>query len=283
MASALLIVAALYGGLTGLAYLFQDHLIYLPQKLSEDAMKSRATALRITLWPAGGADVSGFLAEPPATSVKGTVIVFHGNAGTALARTYYVDSLTRLGYRVILAEYPGYAARPGRPNEQAIVSDAVQTTRIASETYGPPLFLVGESLGAGVAAAAAAQDDLAIEGLLLITPWDTLPNMAQSAYWFLPARWLVRDTYDNITHLSLYRGRIAVVMAEDDEIVPTRLTQNLYQSLTQEKRLWTLPGAGHNDWPALVTTTFWAEVLGFLHEGIADPSAEKPATTGGLN
>jgi uncharacterized protein len=283
MASALLILAAIYGGLTGLASLFQDHLISLPQTLSADAVESRAAALGLVPWPAGQADVRGFLADAPATGTKGTVIVFHGNAGTALGRAYYVDSLTRLGYRVILAEYPGYGVRPGKPSEQAIVSDAAHTVRIASRTYGPPLFLVGESLGAGVVAAAAAQNDLDIQGLVLITPWDTLPNMAQSAYWFLPARWLIRDRYDSLQNLKLYRGRTAVVLAAEDEIVPTRLTQNLYQSLTQEKRLWTLPGAGHNDWPALVANDFWTQVMGFLNEEISDPAADKATTTGGLN
>jgi uncharacterized protein len=282
MASALLILAAIYGGLTGLAYLFQEHLIYLPQKLSADSVESRAVALGLVPWPAGQADVRGFLADTPTTGVKGTVIVFHGNAGTALGRSHYVESLTRLGYRVILAEYPGYGVRLGKPDEKAIVSDAAQSVRTASGAYGPPLFLVGESLGAGVAAA-AAQSGADIKGLLLITPWDTLPNMAQSAYWFLPARWLVRDRYDSVQNLKLYRGRIAVVTAAEDEIVPTRLTENLYQSLAQEKRLWTLPGAGHNDWPALITTAFWSEVMGFLNEGISDPPPEEATTTVGLN
>jgi uncharacterized protein len=266
MASALLILAAIYGGLTGLAYLFQDHLIYLPQKLSADHVENRAAALGLVPWPAARGDHRGFLAEALTPGTKGTVIVFHGNAGTALGRTRYVEPLTKLGYRVILAEYPGYAARPGKLYEGAIVADATETARMASDTYGPPLFLVGESLGAGVAAAAAAQTSVEIKGLVLITPWDTLPNMAQSAYWFLPARWLVRDRYDSIQNLKLYRGRTAVVMAAEDEIVPTKLTENLYQSLAQEKRLWTLPGVGHNDWPALVTTAFWAEVMGFLNE-----------------
>lgn len=281
MTGALLILAVIYGGLAGLAYLFQDHLIYLPQKLSADSVERQASALGLVPWPAGKADARGFLAEAAASGVKGTVIVFHGNAGTALARTYYIEPLAKLGYRVILAEYPGYGVRPGKSNEKAIVSDAAQTVRMARETYGPPLFVVGESLGTGVAAA-VTQDDPEIKGVALITPWDTLPNMAQSAYWFLPARWLVHDRYDNIRNLELYRGRIAVVLAAEDEIVPTKLTKNLYQSLTQEKRLWTLASAGHNDWPALVAADFWTEVMGFLNAETPG-TPEKPARAGGLN
>ena len=34
----------------------------------------------------------------------------------------------RLGYRVILLEYPGYGGRPGAPSEAALVSDADSNT-----------------------------------------------------------------------------------------------------------------------------------------------------------
>jgi hypothetical protein len=37
----------------------------------------------------------------PISSPKGTVIVFHGNAGSAAGREFYVQALAPLGYRVI--------------------------------------------------------------------------------------------------------------------------------------------------------------------------------------
>lgn len=53
------------------------------------------------------------------------MIVFHGNAGAAIDRSYYVDALTPLGYRVVLAEYPGYGGRSGQPREKVFVADAI--------------------------------------------------------------------------------------------------------------------------------------------------------------
>ena len=78
-----------------------------------------AAALRasgLALWPAGTnvEDHQGLIATPD-SAPRATVIVFHGNAGSAVQRRYYRDALTPLGYRVLLAQYPGYGGRLGSP------------------------------------------------------------------------------------------------------------------------------------------------------------------------
>jgi len=100
--------------------------------------------------------------------------------------------------------------------------------------------------------------------VLLITPWDTLPDLAQSLYWFLPARGFIRDRYDNVGNLRQWAGPLAVVAAEQDEIIPSRNARRLFDSLACPKRLWVLPGVGHNNWPAAVGERWWGDVMGFL-------------------
>ncbi|WP_414143356.1 alpha/beta hydrolase [Burkholderia stagnalis] len=147
---------------TGVAVV-QDRLIYFPEKAAIDDIVS--SELRV--WPSPE-DFRGLLAEPP-ESARGTVIVFHGNAGHAGHRAYYATALARIGLRVILAEYPGYGPRDGTPSEASLVADAQRTTATAYRQYGAPLLLIGESL----AAAAGAHERDKITGLLLITPWDS--------------------------------------------------------------------------------------------------------------
>ena len=166
------------------------------------------------------------------------MIVFHGNAGTAKYRSHYVPALESLGYRVILAEYPGYGGRSGRHSENSFVSDARKTIELAYEEFGKPVFLWGESLGCGVVASVITDPPVPVAGVILLTPWDTLPRLAQTLYWYLPARWMVRDQYDNIQNLKSFNGRVAMLMAEQDEIVPKRHSLRLYESLLEPKRLW---------------------------------------------
>ncbi len=81
--------------------------------------------------------------------------------------------------RVILVEYPGYGPREGALGETSLVADAAEVMGMAHRQYGAPLLVIGESLGAGVAAAASARQRDKTSGLLLITPWDTLAHIAE--------------------------------------------------------------------------------------------------------
>jgi pimeloyl-ACP methyl ester carboxylesterase len=115
-----------------------------------------------------------------------------------------------------------------------------------------------------VAAAAAADPELDVRGAVMLTPWDSLPSLAQRLYWYLPARWLARDQYDNVRNLRVFPGPVAVLMADRDEVIPNPHTERLYESLPEPKRLWVFRNAGHNSWPTAPSEVWWAEVMGFL-------------------
>ena len=241
----------------------QDRLLYYPSSStpSEEYLK----ADHIKPWPSSIIDYRGFIATNEGGHTKGTIVVFHGNGGTAADRAFYLKALGPLGYRVILAEYPRYGGRKGELGEKAFVNDGSETVRLASVTYGGPLFLLGESLGCGVAAAIAKETSVKIDGIVLLTPWDTLASLAQSKFPFLPVRLFLKDKYDNINNLRSFKGRIAVVGAERDEIIPIGHAKDLYDSLPgTAKRIWTIQGAGHNDWPMSTNTLWWKEVMDFV-------------------
>ncbi len=225
------------------------------------------SANNLQFWPADINDYRGFIRFPPAGAVKGTIVIFHGNAGTAADRVYYGNALTRLGYRVILAEYPGYGGRTGEVSEKAFVRDARETLRLTSEQFGGPIFVLGESLGCGVAAAAVKDAPVTVEGLILITPWDTLLSVAKEKVPWLPVRLFMRDTYDTIGNLKGYRGRIAVIGAERDTIIPIHHAQALFSSLTGDegsRKMYTIKGAGHNDWLEMVGPAWWEEITDYI-------------------
>lgn len=255
-----LAAAGLYGLLAGLIAWQQDRLLYLPSRATLAQMQ--AGGLRA--WPAAD-DFRALLAE--ADRAHATAIVFHGNAGHAGDRIDYARSLVPLGVRVLLAEYPGYGARGGSHGERAFVADALQTIALARQRYDGPLILVGESLGAGVAAAAAVQRPGDVTALLLITPWDRLVNVAQHHHPWLPVRWLLRDRYDSASHLSAVPLPVVVAVAGQDGIVPARYGVALHAAAAGPKRLIVIPGADHNDWPGHVDAAWWRDALMFLGAG----------------
>jgi pimeloyl-ACP methyl ester carboxylesterase len=255
--SLLLTVVFCYLMLVALLAAFQRHMLYLPSRVSMAQMEQPA----LRAWPPGQT-LRGLVAEPAGT-VRATAIVFHGNAGHAGQRGFYASALVPEGVRVILAEYPGYGPRGGTPSETSLVDDAVQTIALARRLHGQAPVLIGESLGAGVAAAAAARRRGDVTGLLLITPWDALANVGAHHYRWIPVRRLLRDRYDNVAHLRSITVPVVVAVAERDSIVPARFGRALYDSLAGPRRLLVVAGADHNDWTGRVDADWWRGAIGF--------------------
>jgi uncharacterized protein len=241
----------------------QNKFLYFPG--GERPSAEILAAENMSLWQATGTDYRGLIAAGDALAPNGTIVIFHGNGGTALDRGFYIEPLMALGFRVVLAEYPQYGGRPGHVGEKPFVADGLETVRRAFEKYGEPLYLLGESLGCGVAAAVAKQTSVPLAGIILITPWDTLAGVARSLFPFLPVTMLLTDKYDSIGNLQSFKEKISVVGAEQDEILPIKHARNLYASLPEgRKRMWVIKGAGHNDWPFHADDSLWREMTDFV-------------------
>ncbi|WP_310598592.1 alpha/beta fold hydrolase [Desulfobulbus sp.] len=252
----LLVCAALFLG--------QRHMLYFPDTTFVSPDRAGRSGLRH--WPSEERFL-GFIALREPREVRGTIVVFHGNAGAATDRLYYPDALSRQHFRVLLAEYPGYGGREGQPAEEALVQDALTVLQLAYTQFGAPLYVWGESLGCGVAAGAVGQTDIPVAGLVLFLPWDSLVNVAAGHYPWVPVRWLLRDRYDSVANLRHYQGPVAVLLAGEDEVIPVSHGQELYARLDGVKKLWVMPGASHNTMPVEANQAWWHEVAAFLRQG----------------
>jgi pimeloyl-ACP methyl ester carboxylesterase len=241
----------------------QNRFLYFP---SSELPSAKLLAVEnLSFWPVAASDYRGLIAAHEVPAPNGTIVVFHGNGGTALDRGFYLEPLAKLGFRVVLAEYPKYGGRPGIVGENPFVADGLEMVRLAHQQFGEPLYLLGESLGCGVAAAVANKTSVPIAGIILITPWDTLAAVAKSLFPFLPVAMLLTDKYDSIENLKSFKRNISVVGAERDEILPISHAINLYKFLPEDrKRMWIIKGAGHNDWPFHADSSFWEEITDFV-------------------
>jgi pimeloyl-ACP methyl ester carboxylesterase len=260
-----LALAGLVVALAALLFVFQRRLVYFPTRTSEEA--ERALAARLGLVPlagAGGARLgwTAPLRAPPLARL----LVMHGNAGAALDRLYYVPALAARGVEVTLLEYPGYGSRPGEPTEESLTAAALEAVEALAAAGPEPLWLLGESLGSGVASRAARLRPGQVAGLLLVTPFARLVEVAKHHYPLVPS-FLLRDRWAPIEDLTGFGGPVAVVIAGRDEVVTTEQGRRLYASLAGPRRAWEQPDAGHNTleleprWPG------WDEVIEFLRAG----------------
>jgi pimeloyl-ACP methyl ester carboxylesterase len=247
----------------------QNRYIYYPQNATESAM--RRMAERVGLEPVeteGG--IIGWQRglDSDDAGPQAVFIVFHGNAGHAVHRSYYADIFddhSNKRWATVILEYPGYGARSGRPSEHLLIEAADELIQSVRKHTDAPLILVGESLGSGVATGILARDPDAINGLILITPFDSLTSVASHHFPFAPVRLFLRDRFDNAANLKAFAGPLAILMAENDSVVPARFGKRLYESYQGGPKLhYIQQGRDHNTLDLLSSHPFWKQAFELL-------------------
>lgn len=266
------VVSILIFGCGGIIAVFagcQRDLIYYPEKAGEEELLAEAQRYGVEEWRNRNNGLIGWKAPaPPGSGPVRRAVVFHGNAGMALHRTSYAEGLHAVPGRgrwtVYLLEYPGYGSREGNPGEDAFYQAAREALGELFASGQEPVILIGESLGTGVATQMAAEFPERVEGILLVTPYTTLADVGARHFRWLPVRWLLLDRYDNVAALAGYEGPVAVLLAENDEVIPADLGQELYDNYDGPKRLWVQEGSNHNTLDLSPGRPWWEELTRFL-------------------
>ncbi|MCB9832551.1 MAG: alpha/beta fold hydrolase [Planctomycetes bacterium] len=251
-------------------YLLQDRLLYRPAQLSKSELNRRAKQIGYKAWPSAG-DCRAYLVPNDRVMRPGTVLLVHGKGGSATSQTLIADGLNTLGMQVIVNEYPGYGARPGRPSARTLTSDLVDTIRLLQAERAGPLILVGVSVGTGIVAQAVAGNELPVDAVLLFTPFDSRRESWQERFFFIPITWLMTEDLDTVRDLKNQEFPVGVVVAELDRVTHPKQGVHLYESLTGPKRLWRLRGTAHTDWMTKVDDTFWQDLADWTLAAIVRP------------
>ncbi len=182
----------------------------------------------------------------PASDPRGVLLFFHGNAGNISHRLVSIEQFRQLGLDVLIVDYRGYGRSSGRPSEQGLYRDASATYHWLREekTVAPEHIAVfGRSLGAAVAANLASREP--VGALILESGFTSIPDIGADLYPFLPVRLLTRYRYDTRAALAAVQVPVLVIHSPDDEIIPFRHGQALYQAAPEPKRLLEIRG-DHN-------------------------------------
>jgi pimeloyl-ACP methyl ester carboxylesterase len=101
-------------------------------------------------------------------------------------------------------------------------------------------------LGSGVATYLAA--NLPVENVALITPYDSILNIAKANYSLFPVKLLLKDHYDSATRAKTIQSKVLVIAAEHDVVIPMLNTQNLVDAFRDDRvQLKVIKNTGHND------------------------------------
>jgi pimeloyl-ACP methyl ester carboxylesterase len=244
-----------------LAVMFlQRRLIYFPTAMNPKVAEQIARRGGFEAWRNSGGQIIGWH-WPALAASSGAVLIVHGNGGCAIDRAYLAGPIREASaVDVFVLEYPGYGVRDGTPSEQSWLAAADEAFERLPKNV--PIFVVSESLGAGVAAHLAGLHNANISGVMLFAPYNDLASVAQGKLPILPVRLLLRDRFDPARWLRNYHGPVGVVLAEADEVIPAEYGRRLYEGYDGPKKIQIIPGAHHND-IAEQSPQWWKEIFSF--------------------
>jgi uncharacterized protein len=237
VAAALLAVAAVvYAGACAYLFFNQRGLLYYPTPdtgaSGADRVSIQSGGETLHLWHIGWAGSGG-----------NAIIYFGGNAedvaqNVPLFRDVFPQS------DVYLVNYRGYGGSSGTPSEAALFADALAVYDYVRARHSA-VSVIGRSLGSGVAVYLATQRD--IGKLVLVTPYDSIENVARRAYPAFPVSLLLRDKYSSDKRVAGVKAPILFVLASDDDVVPRTNSDALIALVpVEQKTVVVIPGTTHH-------------------------------------
>ncbi len=272
----LLVTAALLvAGFCVLVYLAQERLIFYPRPLDEGSARvlqrtvPRSEAFELVA--GDGTRLRGWLLRGQSPAPWPLVLYFGGNAEEV---SWLLPELARMpDWATLLVNYRGYGLSEGRPSEAALYRDALALyDKIVQRAEIDPrrVVVVGRSLGTGVATYVASQRPVA--GVVLVSPFDSMVEVARGVYPFLPVDLLLRHRFESDTRARLIHAPLLALVAAQDTLVRPERSRRLLEAWGGATRLELLEGVDHNT--IHTHPHYWPLIAGFLSER---SSVELPA------
>jgi pimeloyl-ACP methyl ester carboxylesterase len=224
---------------------FQSDLIF-PVRAVPEPGPLPSNAERLSLRTPDGETLQGvYIPADEPDGAKLLILGFGGNAWNGQDVAEYLHEIYPQ-HDVVAFHYRGYAPSTGSPSGEALTADAPLVYEAAVTHVQPArVIAVGFSIGTGIAAQLTAQRKL--DGLILVTPFDSLKALAQAMFPWLPIGPFFNHQIDAVGPLSRAQVPVAIIAAERDEIVPPERTQALRKEVANLVFDRTIAGAGHND------------------------------------
>jgi uncharacterized protein len=261
----LFLCAGLYLLICAACATFQRRLLYFPSVFTHEQVDQMAQEVGLERWTNSAGQFIGLKRPSPKQPADGSVMIMYGNGSTAVGCEHYANDIQSVAaFDIFILEYPGYEDRPGSPSQGSLFSAANGAFQMLPNNR--PIYLVGESLGTGVASYLAGTYSNKIAGVILISPFDNLTDVAQNHFPLLPVRLLIVDRFTSGKNLRQYHGQLGITVDGKDSVVPEKFGLRLYNGYPGPKKLWEFQEGGHCQIME-PPSKFWNEVVEFWQTG----------------
>ena len=199
---------------------FQDRFIFPSYRSRRLKLDPAPSELQMIHTAQDGTALEGFWLKNQSDRL---LVWFDGNSDNVNA--LLPEATNRFKNLDLLAlNYRGYGQSGGQPSQDAILSDALDIYDTYASNYHK-VYLLGRSLGSGVASFLAGQRPAS--GLILITPFRSIRDLAQARFPLIPIGFLVRHPFESWRYLQTSDLPVALLGVKKDRITPEKQAQAL--------------------------------------------------------
>ncbi|WP_336365860.1 alpha/beta hydrolase [Marinobacter sp. C2H3] len=282
-------LALLQGGCSSL-FFYPDQVTYVtPDRLNldyQDVYLDTPDGERLHGWwlPAEGVTNDASPSDNKAVGgdgeALGTVYYLHGNAQNISSHILNVAWLPEAGYNVFTLDYRGYGKSTGAPDIIGALTDAEVGLRWLAQrpdAGNTPLFLLGQSLGGGLAIPLASEwqqrgERPPLTAAIFDSTFAGFRDIARQkldSFWLtwpfqVPLSWTIPDDYEGVDRIAgISPVPVMIIHSVRDGIVPFMNGVRLYEAANEPKRFL------RTDTPhaaTFVIPAYREAVLGFMAE-----------------
>ncbi len=203
------------------------------------------------------------------------ILFFHGNGEVVCDYDDMAPLYSREGINFFVADYRGYGQSGGEPSFSNTVADShvvLDYLReiLRAEGYAGPLFVMGRSLGSLSAVELAANSSQQLKGLIIESGFASAGRLIS---YLLPVfRSVQLEEFEkaNLGKIGSITMPVLILHGQYDEVIPHEQAEVFFENVgSKDKRLLTIPGAGHNDIMLIGMREYFAAIREFVsgHSG----------------
>ena len=238
------LLLALFIIIPGLLFLFQEKLIFYPEKLDKNYQFSFDQKFaEINVRTIDGITLNGLLFK--ADSSKGLIFYLHGNAGSLSSWGEVAGTYTDLNYDVFMVDYRGYGKSEGSISGEGQLFQDMQTVydELKNKYNEDAIIVLGYSLGAGLAAKIASTNNPKL--LILQAPYYSMTDMMHHTLPIIPT-FILKYKLKTNEFIKNCKMPIIIFHGNQDEVIYYGSSLKLKEIFKEKDTLITLNGQGHN-------------------------------------
>jgi uncharacterized protein len=266
MRKIIIIVAVVYIAASAILYVFQDRLIFFRQTLTRERLQYIQDRFpgseEVSIMTPDSIELRGWLLHGKSEGPSPLLIYFGGNAEEVSWMMEFGNQAPEWSF--LLVNYRGYGMSGGKPGEKDMLSDALllyDTFSSRNDIDEKNIAVMGRSLGTAVAVYLSANRP--VTGTVLVSPYASIEELAQSNFPVFPVRFLIKHRFNVLPLASGIENPMLAIIASDDTIIPMIHSRRLYDEWKGEKNLREIPDSDHNT--LILNDLYWEYISRFLN------------------